>query len=666
MQHNLPHPSYQRLVGRDTQIADILRRLDPDSRHWLIAIEGMAGVGKTALALEIGWRCATADQIPTSPAPRFDACVWASSVADTTASIPSADPVRSHTSLDDIFIAIAHVLDTPYVLRLPEPERRTHVRRLLAGASPVLLIIDNLDATHTDSIMPFLRELPRPSKAIVTLRVHEDVPYPIRLEPLDDSSTQDLIRALCDAQRLTLREDEIVTISSMVGGIPLAAQWAVGLVREYGMRALRPHLPNHARAMLRHLFTDTTHRLRRTQFDAYLVLLALSLFDLETGASSSALAATTSMEISACEHTIAHLLQLNLISRSNPDHRLVMLPLTSAYVQNELTQDPSLEGQLRAAWIAFYRRFLDAPHDVVRYIDWRPEWSNIRHVMEWLAARDMMDELAWFFIQIHEFLLFEGLWEPLLSFADQLASWAELSGNLDTLAAILPAPVGVFVIRGNPNDGEGWLDRARRVLKLYWKEPLPRRQRLEAEVMLAAARLHDRDTATQVDALTPHPVPEDADARMEQALSYFRSNGDADGVMRTLYARGNHHRGRRHYPNAAQWYRVGLDQLPTLFASDPTREASWRPLLRSRLALVTGRQGRHAEARDMLSEVVSDLHEPLHQIEALAALAYYEHVTGRAHLATQHRLQADQLKGRHRITTPICLEDARWGQWTLS
>jgi tetratricopeptide (TPR) repeat protein len=49
--HNLPQPDYGTFVGREQEQAQIHRLLSPESRHFLVTIDGIGGIGKSALAL---------------------------------------------------------------------------------------------------------------------------------------------------------------------------------------------------------------------------------------------------------------------------------------------------------------------------------------------------------------------------------------------------------------------------------------------------------------------------------------------------------------------------------------------------------------------------------------------------------------------------------------
>ncbi|MCB8978610.1 MAG: tetratricopeptide repeat protein [Ardenticatenaceae bacterium] len=57
--HNLPQPDYGEFVGRKDELAQIFNLLQPhpQSRHHLIVIDGIGGIGKSTLALEVAHRC---------------------------------------------------------------------------------------------------------------------------------------------------------------------------------------------------------------------------------------------------------------------------------------------------------------------------------------------------------------------------------------------------------------------------------------------------------------------------------------------------------------------------------------------------------------------------------------------------------------------------------
>jgi len=62
---HLPHPSYMRLFGVERVLTQLRKRLDDRTDHWLLCVDGLGGLGKTAVAREGARRRAAAS--PASP-----------------------------------------------------------------------------------------------------------------------------------------------------------------------------------------------------------------------------------------------------------------------------------------------------------------------------------------------------------------------------------------------------------------------------------------------------------------------------------------------------------------------------------------------------------------------------------------------------------------------
>ena len=355
VRHNLPRRPYIRLVGREKELAEIRGRLVPESRHWLAPIEGVGGVGKSALALEVGWHFVeNYERLP--PGRRFVAIIWVSAKREllTTHGIESRR--AAFTNLDDIYRAIADVLDWPAIRRVEREEQHREVVKALRQAGQVLLITDNLETVDDPEVLAFLRDLPPPAKAVTTMRFHEDMPYPIRLRELDNNAAKELVAQECAMRDLTLTEEQITDLLACTRGLPLAIWWAVGLMamQGYGIEATLQRLSNPSGDLQRFIFSEALTRLHEHNPLAQEVLQALTFFDLDSGATKEALAATVGAPV---EQALKQLLNLNLVNRHQSGKRFTMLPLTRDFAQQEIT--PEWERQARERWSEYFRQYVE-------------------------------------------------------------------------------------------------------------------------------------------------------------------------------------------------------------------------------------------------------------------------------------------------------------------
>src|SRR6185437_4489483 len=130
----------------------------------------------------------------------------------------------------DVIVAIAHTLDRPDILAAV-PSEQQEMARIALASTRVLLIFDNLETVDDTEVMSFIRDLPAPTKAIITTRHRIDGAITIRLTGLDQPSSEELVHHLLHENGITDLGDAVsAQIAEAADGLPLAMSWVVGQI----------------------------------------------------------------------------------------------------------------------------------------------------------------------------------------------------------------------------------------------------------------------------------------------------------------------------------------------------------------------------------------------------------------------------------------------------
>lgn len=348
--HNLPPRDYERFVGRQSELAELRRLLGSRSRAFVVTIDGIGGIGKSALALEAAY--SLCDFYATLPeVERFEAIVWVSAKRSYLTADGILERRQSFQTLADLYAAIAQVLAFPAITRVPAEEQQTLVEQVLSEQR-TLLILDNLETVDDEDLMVFLRELPSPAKAIVTTRHRIDVAYPVRLTGMQHEDALALIIQEAARKDVILSPDQQEDLWMRTGGVPLAIVWSIGLMGLGGsIESVLHRLGSGQSDIARFCFAENVAQIQGR--DAYRLLLALSLFASDASREALGVVAGLGEDLFGRDVGMEDLLRLSLVNKEGD--RFSFLPLTRVFAQAEVARD---EAWLSQAYQRMFEYFL--------------------------------------------------------------------------------------------------------------------------------------------------------------------------------------------------------------------------------------------------------------------------------------------------------------------
>jgi len=364
--HNLPPRDYERFIGRQPELAELRRLLQPypKSRAYVVTIDGIGGIGKSALALETAYYFR--DQYAALPeAERFAAIVWVSAKRSYLTADGILERHQAFRTLGDLYAAIAQVLDYPAITRARAEEQRAIVEEVLREQR-TLLVLDNLETIDDEELLSFLRELPDPTKAIVTTRYRIDVAYPVRLTGMSHEDALALIDQEAARKDVSLAPAEQAELWQRTGGVPLAIVWSIGLMGLGGsVESVLRRLGSGQSDIARFCFAESMAQIRGR--DAHWLLLALSLFAADASREALGMVAGLGEDEFGRDIGLEHLLRLSLVNKEAD--RFSLLPLTRSFVQSE--------AAAQAEWIEGARvRWQDYLYSLARYGGRSQNWQG--------------------------------------------------------------------------------------------------------------------------------------------------------------------------------------------------------------------------------------------------------------------------------------------------
>lgn len=219
--YRLLNPHHDQFIGRNRLLRQLSDALD--SRSYIIALDGVGGVGKSALAIEFIrrlYRTKSYDFIFSLSAKNR---VWHKYTEARQAGF---------SGFTELITEMAKVFDIDYVGRSVD-KIKSDVIDFMTDVRG-LLLIDNIEEIHDDAVFNFLRnEVPEPVKILVTSRVSRDLGA--RTIPVPEMTEDEAIELLHhELDRVGyhnyLREsNEVEDILRVTGRLPLAIKWVGSL-----------------------------------------------------------------------------------------------------------------------------------------------------------------------------------------------------------------------------------------------------------------------------------------------------------------------------------------------------------------------------------------------------------------------------------------------------
>jgi DNA-binding SARP family transcriptional activator len=218
--HNLPAPTYMTFVARPRQWAQIVQALGTGLP--IIALIGIGGNGKSTLAREFASDAAERGEM-------FSLLVWVSD-----------REVPGSTTLTTVLDEIAAAADYPGLASRTLPEKKLQTIRILRRTA-TLLVIDSHETITDKEMDRWLRNVPPPSKVLLTSIVHprdlESYCYEIEIGGMEDDQRGPFYDQLLERQNLQdLSEmgDALANLWAAANGNPKLIEWAVGQVKRRG------------------------------------------------------------------------------------------------------------------------------------------------------------------------------------------------------------------------------------------------------------------------------------------------------------------------------------------------------------------------------------------------------------------------------------------------
>ena len=331
----LPPQPYRQLFGRDEEVITLVNRLQEPSFNCLVAITGVGGVGKTALAY------AVAKQLMTQG--WYERLLWLSvDVPD-----PYVDHIPPNVTFESLIDILTKRLQLDAGTQLSLKEQIQQVR-LVFQKHKFLVVIDNLEVTTTvHTLLKHLINFADSSKFLITGRIQPRKQADVFIFPLQELSlaaSSALMRH--HAQMVSVHglqqvsDKALTTIYKVIGGNPQALRFTARLASQLPFDYILSELQKGTNEDMVILYHKIYHGVISTLDANAQMLLQSMLLITETGTSLDHLQAISNLNESELWSALTQLITRSLLDvRHEKEVRYRIHRLTETFLWTRINAD---------------------------------------------------------------------------------------------------------------------------------------------------------------------------------------------------------------------------------------------------------------------------------------------------------------------------------------
>ncbi len=335
LERRLDLPPFVQLIGLEDHLSRLSNTLASPEAPWLVSINGLGGIGKTALANALIRQPGISGQ--------FHDIAWVSAKQQNFLPGIGLEQVPGPAlQADALTDALLEQLDSHVSLSRPPQQKRIALTELLKKAA-YLIVIDNLETVvDYQAILPVLPKLANPSKFLLTsrhsLRAYPDV-FCLGLKELNQTDTICFIRQEIKRRGISdvieASESQLESIYGVVGGNPLAIKLVVGQMSVLSLSQVLENLKQVRDKKIEELYTyiywQAWHMLDTASQKTFLMM------PLAQDGTANQLMALTQLDIDALNRALQQLAELSLVQVGGnlEERRYTIHRLTETFLLNE-------------------------------------------------------------------------------------------------------------------------------------------------------------------------------------------------------------------------------------------------------------------------------------------------------------------------------------------